>query len=78
MAVDVIGKSLVVSKILLKKILELNPHHRVLDFGVTFMLVLLLDYCFTEKQSGKKDLIGPVSLSGFKVIFILLTEPVAI
>ena len=68
----------VVSKVFSKEILELRPRHRVLGFKATLMLMLLLDHCSAEKRSGEKDAIGPVGLSSFEIIFILLAKAVAV
>lgn len=78
LAASVVGEGPVVFMVLSEEILELGPRHRFLDFGATFMLVPLLNYYSAEKRGGKKDLVGPVSPNGFKVIFILLIELVAI
>lgn len=40
--------------------------------------MLLLSHQITQKQGGKKDAVGPVSLNGFKVIFTLLTIVVVV
>lgn len=37
------------------------------------MLILLLNHYFIEKQSNKRDLVGPVSPSNFEIIFTLLS-----
>ena len=39
--------------------------------------MLLLNYYFVKKQGGKKDLILPINLNGFKIIFILLAKTIA-
>lgn len=65
LVVDTIIKNLVVSKIFLKKNLELSLYNWVFDFEAIFMLVLLLNYRFVIKQNGKKDGIGLVGPSNF-------------
>lgn len=40
--------------------------------------MLLLNYRSVKKRSGKKDLVGLINPSGFKVIFILLIKPITI
>lgn len=78
LAKDAISKSLIVSKVLFKEIFELRPRYQIFGLGTTFMLVPLLDYSSAKKQSGKSDLVEPISFSGFEVILILLAEPLAI
>ena len=36
--------------------------------------MLLLNHRFAEKQDSKKDLIKPIGLNGFKIVFIQLIE----
>ena len=36
-----------------------------------FILLPLLDYQSTEKQGGKRDLVGPVNPSGFEMIYTI-------
>lgn len=43
-----------------------------------FMLILLLNHYYTNKQVGKKNIIRPIDPSNFKVIFTLLTKTVVI
>lgn len=76
LATDAIGKSFIIFKVFLKKNLKLRPHHQVLDFKIIFMLMLLLDYCFTEKQSYKKNLVRPISFNNFESVFLLLAKAV--
>ena len=78
MPVDAVSKSSIISKVLSKEVFELCPHYLVVGFKVTFMLVLFLGYQSVKKQSGKRDLVGPDSLNGFKVIVLLLTELIPI
>ena len=70
--------NLVVFKVLLEEILKLRPHHQVFGFKVTLMLMLLLNYCFAEKQGSKKDAVGPVGPSSFEMIFTLLVKAVTV
>ena len=42
------------------------------------LLMLLLNYYCAKKQRGKKDLIWPISLDNFKMIFILLAKIIAV
>lgn len=75
---DVVSKSPIVSEVLLEEVFELRPRHLVLDLRATFILVPLLNYQSVKKQSNKRDLVRSVGSSGFKMILILLVEPVAI
>lgn len=77
-ATDIISKNLIISKILLKKIFEFSLYYHVFSFIATFILVLLLNYCFIKEQDGKKDIIGLINPQNFKVILILLTKTVMI
>ena len=42
------------------------------------MLVLILNYCFTEKRDGKKNTVMLTYPSSLKIVLILLAEVVAI
>ena len=68
---DSISKSLIVFKVFLEKILEFFLRYQIFGFKATFLLMLLLYYCFPKKKNKKKDLIWPISLSGFKIVFTL-------
>ena len=78
LAVNAISKSLIISGIFLKEVLELRSCHLVLSLKATFILVPLLDHQSAEKQSGKRDSIESIGSSSFEVIFTLLTKLVAI
>ena len=75
---NIVSKSPIISEIFLEKVLELCSRHRVLGLGAMFILVPLLDHQSAEEQSGKRDFVGFNGPSDFEVIFILLTEQVAI
>ena len=78
LAIDVVSKNSIISKIFLKKVLELRPRYLVLGLKTMLILVPLLDHQPAEKQSGKKDLVRPNSPNNFEVILTLLTKTVAI
>lgn len=78
LAANIVGKGLVIFKILLKKIFELRLHYQVLGFIAMFILVSLLNYYSAKKQSNKKNLVGFISPSNFKIVFALLAKLVAI
>lgn len=78
MTADIVNKSPIVFEVLLEEVLKLRPRHLVLGLGTTFMLVLLLYHQSMEKQSSKRDLVGPDGPSGFEVTFTLLTKTVII
>ena len=78
LAEDTISKNPIISKVCLEKILEFSLCHRILGLRATFLLVPLLDYCFVEKQGGKKNLVWPISLGFFEIVFILLAETITI
>ena len=78
LAVDTISKSLIVSEILSKEVLEFRLRHQVFGLEVIFILVPLLDYQFAKEQGGERDLVGPVCPSGFEVILTLLAELIEI
>lgn len=42
------------------------------------MLLSLLHYQFTKKQDGEKDLIRPLSPSGFEIVFLLLVKAIVV
>lgn len=75
---DAIGKDPIVSKIILKKILKVSPCHQVFAFEIMLIVMLLLNYSFAKKQSGKKDLIRLIGLKNFEIIFILLIKVVVV
>ena len=52
---NIVSKNLIISKVFFKKILEFLLRHRILGFEAIILLILLLDYCPTEKQDSKKD-----------------------
>ena len=74
LAKDVISKNLIVSEVFLKKVLEFLLRHQISNLQAMFLLMPLLNYCFIEKQSGKKDLIWLISSSGFEIVHILLKK----
>lgn len=41
------------------------------------MLILLLNHYFLKKQNNKKNAISFISLSNFKIVFILLEKRIA-
>lgn len=75
---NIVSKSPIVFKVFSEKIFKLSLCHQFLGFEAMFILMLLLNYHSIKKLDGKKDLVGPIGLNGFKVIFILLTKPVTI
>lgn len=78
LAKNAISKNLIIFKVFSEKIFELSPDHWFLDFKTIIILGLLLNQRSKEKLGGKIDLVGPISLSSFKVIFILLAKLIAI
>ena len=78
LAEDAISKSLIIFKVLLKKILEFLSCYWIFSLGAMLLLVPLLDYCPIEKRSGKKDSIWPIDLGGFEIVLTLLAETIAI
>ena len=57
LAKDAISKNSIVFKVFFKKFIKLFVCHWIFGFEVAFLLILLLNYCFREKRSSKKDLI---------------------
>ena len=57
LAKNAISKNPIVFKVFLKKILEFLLRHQIFGLKITLLLILLLNHCFIEKQSGKKNLI---------------------
>ena len=78
LAKNVVSKNSIIFKIFLKKIFKFFPYHWIFGFRIVFLLILLLNYWFIKKQSGKKDLIWPISSDGFKIVFILLLKTIAV
>ena len=78
LAKNAISKYSIIFKVLLEKILEFFLRHQIFGFRTTVLLVLLLNYCSVEKQDGKKNLIWPIGLSGFKMVFTLLVKLIVI
>lgn len=70
-AINIVNKNLIIFKIFFNKVLKLSLHYEVFEFGAMFMLILLLNYCFTKKQDNKKDLVRSINLNSFKIVFIL-------
>ena len=56
LAKDAISKNAIVFKVFLEKTLKLLPYHLILGFKKTFLLILLLNYCFAKKHNWKKDI----------------------
>lgn len=75
---DAISKSLIIIKIFLKKVFELSLCYQVFGFETIFILILLLNHCFAEKQSNKKGWVKLFSSSGFEMVFTLLAETLII
>ena len=73
-----VSKNLIIFKIFLEKILKFLLCHQNFSLRVTFLLMLLLNHCFIEKQDSKKDFIWPISLGSFEIVFILLAKIIAI
>lgn len=42
------------------------------------MLVPLLDYCFVEKQGGKRDFVCPIGPNNFEMVFTILAKKIAV
>ena len=78
MAKNAVSKGSIVTEVLLEEVLELRPRYWVFGLGATFMLVPSLDHRSAEKQSGKRDSVGPVGPSGVKMILTLLTKAIAV
>lgn len=78
LAKDTVNKSLIISKVLFKDVLELNLCHWFLAFGVMFMLMSLLNHYSIEKQGDKRDLVELVGFSNFKMIFTFLAKTIVI
>ena len=51
---DTLSKSPIISKVFSKGILEFFLHYRIFDLGITLLLMLLLNYCSTEKKHNYK------------------------
>ena len=54
---NAISKNLVIFKVFLEKMLELFLRYWIFGFKAKFLLILLLNYYFAEKQYSKKDMI---------------------
>ena len=78
LAKDVVSKNSIIFKVFSKKILEFLLCHQILGLEAMFFLVPLLDHCPVKKQDGKKDLIWPIGPNGFKIVFTLLAETIAV
>ena len=78
LAKDAVSKSTIIFKVFLRKFLEFFLYHQIFGLKTMFLLILLLNYCFIEKQNGKKDLICSIGLDSFKIIFVLLVKTIAI
>ena len=78
LAKNIVNKSLIISKIFLKEVFELLLRYLVLGLGATFLLILLLNYCFTKKQDSKKDSIWSIGPSKFEIIFTVLVKTIII
>lgn len=78
LAINAVCKNLIVSKIFLQKILKLGLYYQVLDFRAIFILILLLNYYYTEKLDSKKDLVEFIGLSNLEIVFILLAKAIAV
>lgn len=77
-AINIIIKNPTVFKVFLEKVFELHLYYQIFGFKVIFMLMPLLNHWFAKKWGGKRVLIEFISFSNFKVVFILLSEPVII
>lgn len=75
---NAVSKNSFVSKFFLKEVLKLFSCHQIIDFRAKFILMPLLHHCSAEKQNGKKNSIGPIGSSDFKIVFTLLIETIAI
>ena len=78
LAKDAISKSSIIFIVFLKKILKFFPYHQIFVLKITFLLISLLNYYSTKKQDSKRNLIWLVGLNGFEIVFILLSEIIAI
>lgn len=78
MIINIINKSLIIAKVFLKKFFKFSFHYEFFDFKIIFMLILLLNNYFIEKQSGKKNTIKLISIGNLKIIFILLAKLITI
>lgn len=75
---NAISKNPIISKVFLEKVLELSLCYYILSFKKIFILIIVLNHYFIDKWDGKKDFIRQVSLSNFKIIFILLAKMIVI
>lgn len=78
LAKNTINKVSIVFKPFSKKNFELSLSYWVFSFEVIFILILVLNYHFIEKQSNKRDLVRPIGSSNFEIIFTSLGKPIAI
>ena len=78
LAKNTISKSLIVFKVFLEKYLKLFSCYSIFGFKVTFLLMLLLNYCFVKTQGSKKDFIQPIGSKNFEIILTLLIKTIAI
>ena len=77
-AKNALSKNPIIFKVFLEKILKFFLYYWIFALKVTFLLVLLLNYCFAKKKGDKKDLIRLIGLDSLKTIFILLAKTIAI
>ena len=75
---DTISKNLIAFKVFLEKVLKFPLCYQILGFKATFILMPLLNNCFLEKKNSKKDLIGLINPTSFKIIITLLAKIIAI
>ena len=78
LAKDPISKNPIISEVYLKKIRKFLLRHQIFGLEATLLLVPFLDQHLAEKQGSKKDLIWPIGLDSFKMVFIILVETIAI
>lgn len=78
MAADTVSKNLIMFEFFSEKVFELHLYYWVVSFGSMFMLVLLLDHQSTEKQGGKKNLVGFIGSSSLKIVFALLAKTITV
>ena len=71
LAKKIINKNPIIFKVLLEKIFEFLIYYRIFDLRVTFLLISLLNHCFIEKKSSKKDLIWPIDPCNFEMVLII-------
>lgn len=76
--IDIVYKGLILFKVYLEETFEFRLSGQYFFCKGTLILVPSLSHHTMQKQGGKKDVVGPISFGGFKVVCTLLTKSVAI